>query len=124
MPFDHPAEIALLAFFFGLVAKWIWDQFRRNNPMKLEDCATIRKMCSTERLREADLIEGKIADKVRCQDGRLGDGDREFQKLHEKVTRIEKLLAVILQTQLQLCKSAKLDCDDITRSMVKMGLEP
>lgn len=125
---------------FTLFGKYFWDRFmaqssrvtRRefDDAMKSvrNECELKRSGCIAERGSNKKYFEGLIKQQAGC----LEDAFEEEEMVERRRSQTRRALLCIMMTQLKICEAlnasgllgsnVKLDCTDISKMMVEMGV--
>lgn len=95
-----------------LLGKWVWDRWlSQESRITADTCNQRREACV-----------GRIMAAVEKQSDRLTGGDRCFNEIHDEIKQIRGIMSAILYTDLTLCHKMDIDCDEITKIMVRHGV--
>jgi hypothetical protein len=123
-----------------LFGKYFWDRYltqeartsRREFDAAIkalrEECALRRSSCQLEAQAGKVYMEGLIKQQAGC----LEDAFEGEERIEKRRSQTRRSLLCIMMTQLKICEalnssgllgpSSKLDCSDISKMMVEMGV--
>jgi len=135
----HPIATLFITACMTLLAKYIWDRFLAQSSRVTrsefdgtvknlrEECDLKRSGCIKERVSNKTYFEGLIKQQAGC----LEDAFEDEALIEKRRSITRKSILCIMMSQLKICEALnnsgvlgdhRIDCTDISRMMVDMGV--
>ena len=127
---EHPLAMLFLTVGVTLLGKWLWDrylsqasrvtrrEFEAEMKKHFELCVITRQNCNMMR----DQHWEKVQEELQIQTVRLDDMEEAAKILIKRRMDTRRVLIMLLITQQKICDSLKIDCGDINKILIDMGL--
>ena len=126
----HPIAMLFLTVGVTLLGKWLWDrylsqasrvtrrEFEAEMKKHFELCVITRQNCNMMRNQHWE----KVQEELQIQTVRLDDTEEAAKILIKRRMDTRRVLIMLLITQQKICDSLKIDCGDINKILIDMGL--
>jgi len=126
----HPLAMLVITIALTLLGKFLWDrymsqasrvtrrEFEAEMKKHFELCTITRQNCNTLR----DQHRDRVAEEIQNQTVRIDNSEEESKVLMRRRLDTRRVMVTILITQQKICDHLKIDCGDINKTLIDMGL--
>ena len=127
---EHPLAMLAMTVAMTLAGKWIWDRFlsqasrvtRREFEAEFKRhqdlCLSVRTQCNL--MQEKQRM--KIVEEIGIQNVRLSGSEEADKIIIKRRMDTRRVLIMLLVTQQKICDHLKIDCGDINKVLIDMGM--